>query len=177
MMKKPIHLYILVTLSTIATLAKLWGRFTPKTFDEGLVRDTYSKLNMPKANIDDIIKVTKAGMAFDGNIVNKILALVLLVLIVATIVFLFRKKNETASYTYLAYLFVTLINGTYAYIGGRGIATYYSDEMLRKTMQATTLGGYGLGIVLFLLFSGLTVFFLLRKPKEKPSMEQTATDI
>ncbi|MGT2951098.1 MFS transporter [Streptococcus cuniculi] len=175
-MKKPIHLYILATLSGIASLLGVWGAFFSK-FDEEAVRASYASLQGTGVNVDELVNAMRASIEFSTNGINKALTILLLALIIVTIVFLFQKKNETASYTYIGYLFGTLIAATYGYIGAKGVGAMYTEELLRKTTEATALGAYILRIVLFAIFFGLTVFFLVRKPKEKPSMEQTATDI
>ncbi|MBF0778281.1 hypothetical protein [Streptococcus cuniculi] len=148
-MKKPIHLYILAVLSMISTLIKVWTTFFLKFEEEkmGAIFDPAT------------VSALKTAFAFETNLVNKAIVIILFVLLIATIVFLFQKKNELASYSYIAYLFGTLLRSTYFYIGEHVLSQYIT------------------AIVLFSIFFGLTVFFLVRKPKEKPSMEQTATDI
>lgn len=148
-MKKPIHLYILVVLSMISTLLKVWTTFF-LAFDEEKMGEVFDPAT---------VSALKTAFAFETNPANKGLVISLLVLLIATIVFLFQKKNELASYSYIAYLFGTLVRLTYFYI------------------VEQVLSSYIMGIVFFAIFFGLTVFFLVRKPKEKPSMEQTATDI
>lgn len=175
-MKKPIHLYILATLSGIASLLRIWGVFF-SSFDEEMTRASFAGLQSNGVDVDQMVNVVRASAEFDTNGINKVLAIILLALIIVTIVFLFQKKNETASYSYIGYLFGTLVGSTYAYIGTKGIANLYTDELFRKSTEAGAMGMYVLRIVLFAIFFGLTVFFLVRKPKEKPSMEQTATDI
>lgn len=174
-MKKPIHLYILATLAGISSLLRLWGAFFSK-FDEEAMRASFASFQTNGFE-DQIINVSRASIEFSTNGINKALAVILLALIIVTIVFLFQKKNETASYSYIGYLFGTLIASTYAYLGTKGVAGLYTEELLRKSTEEGALGMYVLSIVLFAIFFGLTVFFLVRKPKEKPSMAQTATDI
>lgn len=170
-MKKPIHLYIFVVLSAIASLSRLWSTFMSK-FDEAMFTD------MPaEAGGADFVMVMRATTEFQTNLINRVLAVVLLVLIVTTIVFLVKKQNETASYSYLAYLFGTLISSTYTFIGSKQVVQLYSDANLRSISETTALVVYGMSIVLFLLYAGLTLFFLLRKPKEKASVAQSGMDI
>lgn len=175
-MKKPIHLYILATLSGLASLMGIWGAFFGK-FDEEAIRASYASFQAKGVDVDQLVNAAKASVEFSTNGINKTLIIIQLVLIIATIVFLFQKKNETASYTYIGYLFTTLITSTYGYIGAKGLSAIYTDELSRKATEVAALGAYIFSIVLFVLFFGLTVFFLLRKPKEKPSVAQTATDI
>lgn len=175
-MKKPIHLYILATLSGIASLLRIWGVFF-STFNEEAARASVAGVSSDDASVEQLVNVMRTAAEFDTNGINKVLAIILLALLIVTIVFLFQKKNETASYSYIGYLFGTLVGSTYAYIGTKGIANLYTDELFRQATEATALVLYIFSIVLFAIFFGLTVFFLVRKPKEKPSMEQTATDI
>lgn len=175
-MKKPIHLYIFATLSGLVTLMGIWGAFFGK-FDEEAIRSSYASFPTNGVNVDQLVNVTKASMEFSTNGINKTLIIIQLILIIATIVFLFQKKNETASYTYIGHLFASLITSTYGYIGAKGLSALYTEELFRKSAEIVALGFYIFSIVLFAIFFGLTVFFLLRKPKEKPSVAQTATDI
>lgn len=175
-MKKPIHLYILATLSGIASLLRI-GRVFFSTFNEEAARASVAGVSSDDASVEQLVNVMRTAAEFDTNGINKVLGIILLALLIVTIVFLFQKKNETASYSYIGYLFGTLVGSTYAYIGTKGIANLYTDELFRQATEATALVLYIFSIVLFAIFFGLTVFFLVRKPKEKPSMEQTATDI
>ncbi|MBF0787538.1 MULTISPECIES: hypothetical protein [unclassified Streptococcus] len=148
-MKKPIHLYILVVLSVISTLVKVWMTFILKFNEE----------SMSAAFDAETVNSLRTAFAFETNLANKVLVIILFALLVLTIVFLFQKKNQYASYSYIAYLFGTLLRSTYFYIGEHILMNYI------------------IGIVFFAIFLGVTVFFLLHKPKEKPSVAQTATDI
>lgn len=168
-MKKPIHLYIFVVLSAIASIWRVFKTFFA-SFNEAEVRQIFE-------GMDELILVLEESYRFQVNLINKGFAIVLLALLITTIVFLFRKKNEHASYTYIAYLFGTLLFSTYSFIGAKGMARLYTDEFMRQGAEQTTLVFYIVNIVLFAIYFGVTIFFLLRKPKNNPSMEQTATDI
>lgn len=98
-MKKPIHLYILATLSGLASLMGIWGAFFGK-FDEEAIRASYASFQAKGVDVDQLVNAAKASVEFSTNGINKTLIIIQLVLIIATIVFLFQKKNETASYTY-----------------------------------------------------------------------------
>lgn len=172
-MKKPIHLYIFAILSAVATVLRLFNSFV-SSYNEAAVKESYASIGLSVT--DDILVVLREQAAFSTNILNKILAVSLLLLLVGTIVFLFQKKNEKASYVYAIYLVFALIFNTYAYIGARSLAQLYSDEMMRQGGSTGAFWAYILQIVIFAVYFGLTLFFLFRKPKEKPSVAATATD-
>ncbi len=176
-MKKWTHLIVFAILSGISTLIRTWGMVT-NSLNQSSAQDVtkeLEKLGVP--NSEDLAKVSQATMEFQNNLINKALIVLLLIAMVAMIVFLIQKKYELSSYTYIGYLFGTLILATYSFIGKKGVAQLYSDETMRQVTEAGALGGYIFSIVLFAIYFGLTVFFMLRKPKETPSMETTSTDI
>lgn len=119
----------------------------------------------------------RESINFQTNLVNKAFAVVLLLAVIATIVLLFLKKNEQASYTYLGYLFVTLLFSTYAFIGEKGLSQIYTDSVMRQSVEAQAMMNYIIRVVLFAIYFGVTIFFHLRKPKEKPSTAINSTDI
>lgn len=169
-MKKPIHLYIFVVLSMIASLYRVFSSFV-SNYDEEAMRQLIQGVD------ESFFTYLREVAVFQTNAINKGFALVLLLLVIATIVLLFLKKNEQASYTYLAYLFGTLLSSTYVYLGGKGLTSLYTDPVMRQSTSAGLLGTYIVQVILFAIYFGLTVFFHLRKPKEKPSTDMTATDI
>ncbi|TCD45433.1 MFS transporter [Streptococcus sp. X16XC17] len=173
-MKKWTHLYVFLILSGISSLYRSWTVFMSK-FDEAGLRSQFEAAGIPIDN--EMISFSNAAFQFQTNIVNKILAVILVVALIVAAVFLIQKKFETASYTYIGYLFGTLILSTYSFIGTRGLTSIYTDVTVRNTVQATMLGGYALNIVLFIIYFGLIIFFHMRKPKAMPTLEQNATDI
>lgn len=173
-MKKPIHLYIFAILSTIASLIRVKGSFFT-TFNEEEYRAIFQGFEME--GLEDLVALSKATVEFSTNMLNKAMTVVLLLLIIAVIFFLFKKANEKASYTYIAYLFLTLIYSTYAFIGTNQISRIYETAEMHEFTKAGALTGFGINIALFVIYFGVTVFFLLKKPKETPNMGQTATDI
>lgn len=173
-MKRPIHLYIFVTLSTIAVLLNTFGVFFSK-FDEEGVRQL-----MQSGGVVDETTITylRESAAVSTGLVNKLFAIVLLGSVIAVIILLFRKQNEQASYVYLAYLFGTLLKSTYQFIASKAVvAKVYSDPILQEPFDMTLLVGYAISVVLFAIFFGVTVFFHLRKSKNSLSTSQTSTDI
>lgn len=174
-MKKPIHLYIFVVLSSIATIMRLFGAFVP-TFDEANVRSLFQGMENT-IDIEETITVLRETAALSTNGINKAIAIISLLVLIGAIVFLFQKKNELASYTYLGYLFVAFLFNTYNYIASKNLFLLYSDELVRQTSDGTALGSYIVNIVIFAVYVGVTAFFLLRKPKEKPSTAINSTDI
>lgn len=173
-MKRPIHLYIFVILSSIASILKLFSAFV-STFNEEQLRTAMQ--GAVGINVEELILVSRETANHQTSMIQKIAALVLFALLIAVIVFLFLKKNELASYLYIGYLFSTLLLNTYNYLASKGIANLYSDAGVRDVTAAGMLGAYILNIVLFAIYFGVTIFFHLRKPKEKPSTAVNATDI
>ncbi|HEM4051197.1 TPA: MFS transporter [Streptococcus suis] len=173
-MKRPIHLYIFVILSSIASILRLFSAFV-STFNEEQLR-TYMQ-GAVGVDVEELILVSRETANLQNSILQKIAALVLFGLLIAVIVFLFMKKNELASYLYIGYLFSTLLLNTYNYLAGKGIANLYSDAAWRDVAAAGMLGTYIFKIVLFTIYFGVTIFFNLRKPKEQPSTAINSTDI
>lgn len=173
-MKRPIHLYIFVILSSIASILRLFSAFV-STFNEEQVRTVMQ--GAVGIDVEELILVSRETANFQTGIIQKIAALVMFGLLITVIVFLFMKKNELASYLYIGYLFSTLLLNTYNYLASKGIANLYSDAGVRDVTAAGMLGAYIINIVLFAIYFGVTVFFHLRKPKEKPSTAVNATDI
>ncbi|MEG3310955.1 ABC transporter permease [Streptococcus sp. SS-4456] len=173
-MKRPIHLYIFVILSSIASILRLFSAFV-STFNEEQLR-TYMQ-GAVGVDVEELILVSRETANFQTGIIQKIAALILFGLLIAVIVFLFMKKNELASYLYIGYLFSTLLLNTYSYLAGKGIAQLYSDATMRDVTAAGMLGAYIINIVLFAIYFGVTIFFHLRKPKEQPSTAINSTDI
>ncbi len=101
-MKRPIHLYIFVVLSSIASVLRVFNVFFAK-YDEAAVRQLLQNFNVE--GLDEVyFTYMRESVNFQTNLVNKAFAAVLLLAVIATIVLLFLKKNEQASYTYLGYL-------------------------------------------------------------------------
>lgn len=173
-MKRPIHLYIFVILSSIAVILRLFSAFV-STFNEERVRTAMQ--GAVGINVEEYILVLRETANLQTGIIQKIAALVMFGLLIAVIVFLFMKKNELASYLYIGYLFSTLLLNTYNYLAGKGIANLYSDAGVRDVTAAGMLGAYIINIVLFAIYFGVTIFFHLRKPKEQPSTAINSTDI
>lgn len=173
-MKRPIHLYIFVILSSIASILRLFSAFV-STFNEEQLRTAMQ--GAVGIDVEELILVSRETANLQNSILQKIAALVMFGLLIAVIVFLFMKKNELASYLYIGYLFSTLLLNTYNYLAGKGIANLYSDAAFRDGTAAGMLGAYILNVVLFAIYFGVTIFFHLRKPKEKPSTAVNATDI
>ncbi|HFI0563567.1 TPA: MFS transporter [Streptococcus suis] len=173
-MKRPIHLYIFVILSSIACILRLFSAFV-KTFNEEKLRTAMQ--GAVGINVEELILVSRETANLQTSMIQKIAAIAMFGLLIAVIVFLFMKKNELASYLYIGYLFSTLLLNTYNYLAGKGIANLYSDAAFRDVTAAGMLGAYIFYIVLFAIYFGVTVFFHLRKPKEQPSTAINSTDI
>ncbi len=48
---------------------------------------------------------------------------------------------------------------------------------MRQSVEAQAMMNYIIRVVLFAIYFGVTIFFHLRKPKEKPSTAINSTDI
>lgn len=173
-MKRPIHLYIFVALSTIATVLRIHGAFLSR-FAEASYRALFDGVQVE--GLDNLVAMAQASADFTSNLINKGLIILQLVLLFVTIFFLFKKANERASYAYIAYLFSTLVYFTYAYIGSLQISKQFQTTEIYEATKSGALMGYGLNIALFIIYFGVTAFFLFKKPKETPSVSQTSTDI
>ena len=174
MMKRPIHLYIFVALSTIATVLRIHGAFLSR-FDEASYRALFDGVQVE--GLDNLVAIAQASADFTSNLINKGLIILQLVLLFVTIFFLFKKANERASYAYIAYLFSTLVYFTYAYIGSLQISKQFQFTEIYEATKSGALINYGFNIALFVIYFGVTAFFLFKKPKETPSVSQTSTDI
>lgn len=174
MMKRPIHLYIFVALSTIATVLRIHGAFLSR-FDEASYRALFDGVQVE--GLDNLVAIAQASADFTSNLINKGLIILQLVLLFVTIFFLFKKANERASYAYIAYLFSTLVYFTYAYIGSLQISKQFQTTEIYEATKSGALINYGFNIALFVIYFGVTAFFLFKKPKETPSVSQTSTDI
>ena len=173
-MKRPIHLYIFVALSTIATVLRIHGAFLSR-FDEASYRALFDGVQVE--GLDNLVAMAQASADFTSNLINKGLIILQLVLLFVTIFFLFKKANERASYAYIAYLFSTLVYFTYAYIGSLQISKQFQTTEIYEATKSGALINYGFNIALFVIYFGVTAFFLFKKPKETPSVSQTSTDI
>lgn len=149
-MKRPIHLYIFVILSSIASILRLFSAFV-KTFNEEQLRTAMQ--GAVGIDVEELILVSRETANLQNSILQKIAALVLFGLLIAVIVFLFKKKNELASYLYIGYLFSTLLLNTYNYLASKGIANLYSDAGVRDVTAAGMLGGLTLSILSYLPFT------------------------
>lgn len=173
-MKRPIHLYIFVILSSIACILRLFSAFV-STFNEEQLRTAMQ--GAVGIDVEELILVSRETANLQTSMIQKIAAIAMFGLLIAVIVFLFKKKNELASYLYIGYLFSTLLLNTYNYLASKGIANLYSDAGVRDVTAAGMLGAYIINIVLFAIYFGVTIFFHLRKPKEQPSTAINSTDI
>lgn len=175
-MKKPIYLYIFVALSTISTLFnRVWSTFFSDPSAAETLAEQQSSLGI--AAKEELLSIYTPLFELQVGLFYKVFAILLLLALIATIIFLFQKKNELASYVYIGYLFGTLIQTVYTYVATKGIYAGVSNETFRVALEGSVLGAFILGAVLFAIYFGVTVFFLLRKPKETPSMAINATDI
>lgn len=174
-MKKPIHLYIFTGLSTIATLQRLFAAFFTDPSAAQVLAQQQAAAGV--ATEAELLAMYEQLFSFQVGIAQKIFNILLLVALATTVVFLFQKKNELASYTYIGYLFGTLALSTYNFVATKGLYAQFEDEMMRTILTGTATGTYIFAVVLFAIYFGLTVFFLLRKPKETPSVATNATDI
>ncbi|WP_155963177.1 ABC transporter permease [Streptococcus ruminantium] len=172
-MKKTVHLYIFVILSSIASLLRIFNVFFSK-YDETVMRQLFQNLE----GIDEaMFTFMRESISFQTNLINRAFAVVLLLTLVAVVVLLFLGKNKQASCTYLGYLIGTLLLHTYSFVGSKGLTQIYTDLTTRQIVEIQTLAFYVVNIVLFLIYFGVTIFFHLRKPKQELSETNHSTDI
>lgn len=163
MKKQPVYLYILGALSLIATLSKL-----PNLFATQPPEVPYEATG--DAQTDAIFKASqefvKGSFTIQTNWISKFLVLVMLALLITVAVFLFKKQYDTAGWIYVGYLGTTLLYTTYIFLSSRHLLDLYTDETVRSVTSATLLGTFGFQVLTFLIYLGITLFNLLRKPKE-----------
>lgn len=143
--KKPIYLWVLSILSLILSVLGVYGTWAPKNE----FSMDYSALPKEQANqVQMQLDFAKLSQDFTHNTVNRALALLGLILIVAVIVFLVRKNVLYANVTYFAYVLLAIIGLVYTNIGLRpAITSSYTTDLLRASAQM------GANLV-----SGVTIF-------------------
>ena len=67
-MKRPIHLYIFVALSTIATVLRIHGAFLSR-FDEASYRALFDGVQVE--GLDNLVAMAQASADFTSNLINK----------------------------------------------------------------------------------------------------------
>lgn len=169
-MKKPIHLYILVTLSSIASLLKIFSTFFTYFNEESFNGTTVEFIDV---NFTEYLKET---ILLQTNAINKSFVVLYVLILLFVIVQLVRKKNESASYAYLGYLFATLLQATYTFVAMRGLVHILEDTLLHDSTRNQLVVSYSISVVLFAIYFAITAFFHLRKPKEEAPAPST-TDI
>lgn len=161
MKKSPLYLYILGGLSLVSVLFRLKSVFLPNS------APTFQTTGNPTA--DEIAKasalVIKQTQAVQVNLVNKILALFLLGTLIIVFVFLMKKLVDKAGWTYLAYLGLTLFSTAYNYVITIPIFQSVGNETARKILLTGYYWGNAFNLLIFVIFLGITLFQLLRKPK------------
>ncbi|MDQ0222578.1 ABC transporter permease [Streptococcus moroccensis] len=162
MKKQPIYLYVLGALSLISTLLKL-----PNVFATQFPEIPYESTG--DAQADAAIKASqefvKGSFTIQTNMISKFLVLVMLALLIAVAVFLFKKQYETAGWIYVGYLGTTLLYQLYTFLASRHLLDLYTDETMRSVASTSLLVGFGIQLLIFAVYLGITLFNLLRKPK------------
>lgn len=122
--------------------------------------------NLPEDVVEDIRRGVKASYAINTNLMSKLIALIGIALIIATLVFLIKKSTKLANYTYIAYLSFTFIRTIYDYmLSGQVFKVYTNDQLREQAIDGTrTITLVYLG--LFVVYMGITLFFTFRKEKE-----------
>ncbi|WP_303974265.1 hypothetical protein [Streptococcus merionis] len=162
MKKQPIYLYVLGGLSLISMFSRLKEVFFPTH-----VEMTFESSG--DAQVDALVKasiqVGEQGRALSTDLVNKGLVLLMLALLVAVAVFLFKKWYEKAGWTYVGYLVTTLVATLYNFLASRALLNSITDETSRQILGAGAMGVVVFQVITFIVFLGMTLFNLLRKPK------------
>lgn len=165
-MRKPIHLYVMIPLSVIACLLGLWSAFFA-----GLTTDIGGSLT------DEMKLVIEESYAVQTSLPTRLLVILGLGLIGATIYFLVKKDTKLANYSYIAYLLYTLLKMFYNYVTSTRLAGLYTNEEFRQATLSAANMLLIVNLVLFAIYMGLTLFFTFRKPKDKPSVSSGGMDI
>lgn len=116
MRKKPIYLYVLLSLSAVGLLWAGFGRFiaTYRPVD-------YREAGYP-ADLNEQANIyTQEYFNFSRNAVNIFVFFVLLALFLAALVFVIRKNIQLANITYLVYSLVNLLSHVYTFVSSRAL--------------------------------------------------------
>ncbi len=163
MKKQPIYLYILGGLSVISMLSRLRTVFATPHIETTFQPSGDAKID---ALAKSSLQFAEQTLSLNTDLVNKGLTIVMLILLIVVAVFLFKKWYEKAGWTYVGYLVVTLVSGLYNFLASRTILNGFGEESSRQVLGAGMTIGLGIQFLTFAIFLGITLFNLLRKPKE-----------
>ena len=161
-MKKPIYLYILVGLSLLLSLLGLYATMVPSTPKSAAA---YEGAGIPEDVVKQLVDYTAKNSEFVQNPLNKILAILSLIVIIAALVFLIRKNIVYANLTYLAYLVISIIGIAYSYIGASSLLNVL-DAQYRKLVSGGLLISTVVMLVINLIFLGLVLYKFMKQQKE-----------
>ena len=114
MKKRPIYLYILLTLSAILSSFTFIGTF----FGSEKITNTSSYKGFSETVIKQIVEVTEKSLVFLHNVPHKVLVVLSILLVIAAIVFLIKQNILYANFAYIAYVLLGMVGTIYNYIGG-----------------------------------------------------------
>ena len=167
MKKRPIYLYVLLTLSAILSSFTFIGTF----FGSEKITNTSSYKGLSETVVKQIVEVTERSLVFLHNIPHKILVVLSILLLIAAIVFIVKKNILYANFAYIAYVLLGIIGTIYNYIGGMPLNNLYKDQ----TMRATAISSTRVLTIIYFAFNILflvIVFFKMKRQQQDLAKEE-----
>lgn len=166
MSKKPIYLYFLVFLSSLASLWRVRGVFLTsfqkleETTDLGDIKDI---------EISNITNAVEEKLHYlNTDLTNKAFVIAMLVLLIVALLFSFRKPLA-AVLTYTLYLLTTVGYHTYGYFNSNLVAGERATEELVAVAQKSATWEYMVYLGLFALYLLIVwVGYLTNRGHKKP---------
>ena len=167
MKKRPIYLYVLLTLSAILSSFTFVGTF----FGSEKITNTSSYKGLSETVVKQIVEVTERSLVFLHNIPHKILVVLSILLLIAAIVFIVKKNILYANFAYIAYVLLGMVGTIYNYIGGMPLNNLYKDQAMRATAITSTRVLTIIYLVLNILFL-VVVFFKMKRQQQDLTKEE-----
>ena len=164
MKKRPIYLYVLLTLSAILSSFTFIGTF----FGSEKITNTSSYKGLSETVVKQIVKVTEKSLVFLHNGPHKLLIILSILLLIAAVVFIVKKNILYANF---AYVLLGIIGTIYNYIGGMPLNNLYKDQ----TMRATAISSTRVLTIIYFAFNILflvIVFFKMKRQQQDLAKEK-----
>lgn len=163
-LKKPKELFVLISLSLIATLYRVYDIF-------------FSRLKEPPVvltgdrEIDGMMRETqefaRQQFSFDQNSINRMAIVVLLFLLMLGLAAYIRKKWTVAYVTYIGYIFLNAIHFLYKYWGFKSLFALVQFPEAQELFHASAQLKLHGGILTFIVYIGIVFYSWLRQEKQK----------
>ena len=153
MKKRPIYLYILLTLSAILSSFTFIGTF----FGSEKITNTSSYKGFSETVIKQIVEVTEKSLVFPHNVPHNVLVL--------------KQNILYANFAYIAYVLLGMVGTIYNYIGGMPLNNLYKDQAMRATAITSTRVLTIIYLVLNILFL-VVVFFKMKRQQQDLTKEE-----